>query len=68
MVGSTISGFGSDGSDVDMCLVDCTKNGQIYFGNDLRIHSQIILKEFEDHLRRKSKTKFSIKITILNET
>lgn len=52
MVGSTISGFGSDVSDVDMCLVDTTKNGQVYFGNDLRIHSAKILRDFEQLLKQ----------------
>lgn len=52
MVGSTISGFGSDVSDVDMCLVDTSKTGQVYFGNDLRLHSAKILKDFELLLRR----------------
>ncbi|XP_037036514.1 GATA zinc finger domain-containing protein 14-like isoform X2 [Bradysia coprophila] len=52
MVGSTISGFGSDVSDVDMCLVDSTKNSQVYFGNDLRIHSAKILNDFKELLSR----------------
>lgn len=52
MVGSTISGFGTDVSDVDMCLVHSAKNGPIYVGNDLRIHSAKILKDFEELLRR----------------
>lgn len=52
MVGSTISGFGSDVSDVDMCLVHSANNGPIYVGNDLRIHSAKILKDFEELLRK----------------
>lgn len=52
MVGSTISGFGSDVSDVDMCLVDSTKTSPVYFGNDLRVHSAKILNDFKELLDR----------------
>lgn len=51
-VGSTISGFGSDLSDVDMCLLHSGTNGPIYVGNDLRFHSAKILKDFEELLKR----------------
>lgn len=52
VVGSTLSGFGSNASDVDMCLVYSGKNCPIYLGNDLRIHSAKILKDFEEHLNK----------------
>lgn len=51
-MGSTLSGFGSNASDVDMCLVYSGKNCPIYLGNDLRIQSAKILKDFEEQLQK----------------
>lgn len=49
LVGSTISGFGSDTSDVDMCLVS-----RLITGFDPRLEAMMHLKHLQDHLTNTS--------------
>lgn len=48
LVGSTISGFGSDYSDIDMCLV--FKGNHPDSRIDLRMEAIVVLNDLKNHL------------------
>lgn len=59
LVGSTISGFGSDTSDIDMCLVS-KGNGYSDFNMEPRVEAMVALNDLKNYLAM-SMSEFFIK-------